>query len=101
MHIIEALNQNKDCQNQHDLEPALSCYKLSANFDITYWTDYELLGDLFVNKRLWKEAILAYRIALKNQQNLNIIYRKLASAVQSEVQIDLELLLNHRSEERF
>jgi len=97
MHIIEALNPNKDCQSQHDLQPALSCYKLSANFDITYWTDYELLGDLFVNKRLWREAIWAYTIALKNQRDLNIIYRKLASAVQEEVQRDLELLLNYYS----
>ena len=97
MQIIEILNPNKYCPNQHELEPAIVGSKLSANLDTTSSAHYELLGDLFVTKSLWREARLVYTIALKSQQNLNILYRKLASAVQEEVQRDLELLLNHYS----
>lgn len=95
MPTFDMLNKAPYCQGQQNLERAIFCYKIPVNFDRKSGQEYEKIGDIFVKKSLWKEAILAYKIALNLQPNLKSIYLKLASVLQQEIQIDRELLLNN------
>lgn len=81
-------------------EKALKCYLLAAGSAAYPEKSYQKSGQLYMNKKDWKNAILNFNLAIDNRQNIENAFKGMLLKTQksnpdtSEINIEISGLLN-------